>query len=86
MTNVEYTVVFSGHPKNIPGNPFDFQSPFGTVNALAASNCMEDADRFREALEEIADGASYSAAAIARAALAERDAALKRNLLAAAGR
>jgi hypothetical protein len=79
MSNVEYTVVFFGHPANINGNPFDVETPFGTVRALGVSNSMEDADRFREALKDIAAG-DPDAAGIAKAAIDERDAALTANL------
>ena len=52
----EYTVVFSGHPKNIKGNPFDVVSDFGSVVALSVGNACEREDIFREALEQIAEG------------------------------
>lgn len=56
MSDDYYTVVFFGHPKNIPGNPFDAETPFGKVTVLSLGNCVEDADNFRVALERIAEG------------------------------
>lgn len=79
MSNVFYSVVFEGHPRNIKGNPFDAQSDFGRVAVLSASNLSDDADCFREALERIAAGEG-NPAEIAQAAMDERDAALTENL------
>lgn len=72
MADDTYTVVFFGHPKNIPGNPFDFESPFGRVTALSIGNCVDDADNFRVALERIAEG-ERKPEDIAQAALDQHD-------------
>lgn len=71
-----YTVVFDGHPKNIPGNPFDAKTAFGTVVVLSVGNVCDDADCYREALQEIADRGDDRASRIAQKALDERHAAL----------
>ena len=78
--SAEYTIVFEGHPRDIPGNPFDFKSPFGAVTTVSAGNVCEDADRYREALEAIAEGSNQTAAALAQEALDERSAALAANI------
>lgn len=81
--STEYTVVFSGHPRNIKGNPFDVISDFGAVVVLSVGNVCEREDIFREALEEIADGFGKEAAA-AQAALDAADAQLVAALKASA--
>jgi hypothetical protein len=71
--NAEYTVVFFGHPKNIKGNPFDLVTDFGEVRVLSIGNACETADKFREALEKIAE--SYGReSTVAQDALDEADA------------
>jgi hypothetical protein len=84
MSDVDYTVLFHGHPRKIKENPFDLETPFGKVVVIGVSNAFEDADCFRTALEEIAEGHGKEAA-IAKAALDERDAALQANLKAGRG-
>lgn len=70
----EYTVVFYGHPRNIKGNPFDLVTDFGRVVVLSISNLADEADCFREALEEIAESDFGKSADIAQAALDAADA------------
>ena len=74
--DTEYTIVFQGHPRNIKGNPFDLVTDFGRVAVMSVGNVCEDADCFREALEEIVDRGDTRASAIAQKALDERDAAM----------
>lgn len=76
MADTDYTVVFHGHPRNIEGNPFNVESPFGKVTIISVGNAVADADRFREALEAIAEGEIGKSADIAQAALDEGDAAM----------
>ena len=56
MMATEYTVVFIGHPRDIKGNPFDVVSDFGKVCVLAVGNACDTSDKFREVLEQIAEG------------------------------
>lgn len=79
----EYTVVFLGHPRNIKGNPFDVVSEFGRVSVLSVGNACDTEEKFREALEEIAEG-SGKLADIAQAALDRADADLTEALKSAA--
>ena len=71
--NTEYTVVFFGHPGNIKGNPFDVVSDFGQVRVLSVGNACDTVDKFRDALEQIAEGFGKDANT-AQAALDEADA------------
>lgn len=73
--DVDYTVVFTGHPKNIKGNPFDLVTDFGKVMVISVGNACETVDEFREALECIAEGFGKDAS-IAQAALDKADAAI----------
>jgi hypothetical protein len=51
-----FTVVFPGKAKQFPGNPFKAETPFGPAQTIEIGDICEQADLFREALEEIASG------------------------------
>jgi hypothetical protein len=76
----EYTVVFVGHPGDIKGSPFDVVSDFGKPCVISVGNACATEDKFRAALEQIAEGYgkdAETAQAALDAADAEMVAALK---------
>ncbi|UJW87929.1 hypothetical protein [Devosia sp. SL43] len=77
-----FTIVFPGWPTKIEGNIFDVETPFGKVETIAVGDTCTQADLFREALEEIADGVMSGAAlqAVAQKALDAADAAMMAEL------
>lgn len=67
-----FTVAFEGNIRGIKTSPFNIVSEFGTPVTIGVGNSFEEADGFREALEQIAEG-SGKAADIASAALDAAD-------------
>jgi hypothetical protein len=54
------TVWFDTDPRQIKSNPFDVVSEFGKVITIGRGNSFDEADIYREALEEIADSSTDS--------------------------
>jgi hypothetical protein len=49
------TVWFDTDPKGLKCNPFDVVSEFGKVNTIGRGNSFDEADIYREALDEIVE-------------------------------
>lgn len=77
-----FTIVFPGTPKKIEGNIFDVETPFGKVETISVGDSCAQADLYREALEQIADGnmSALSLADLAQSAIDAADAATMAEL------
>ncbi len=50
-----YTVVFNGRPRDLPGNPFKIESPFGRPIAMGYGNAFDAKDEVSDVLSEITE-------------------------------
>ena len=50
-----FTVYFNRPLKDLEGNPFHIESPFGAAQTIGRGNSFDEADIYREALEEIVE-------------------------------
>lgn len=48
-----FTILFEGDIKDIKGNPFKVETPFGRPKQIATEDVMAYAERLEEALEKI---------------------------------
>lgn len=70
---MSYTVVFDGSPKNIAGNPFDVQTPWGKPISIGYGDAHEREDLLRNALEQIREDGDTHSAEVAADALDKND-------------
>ena len=73
-----FTVIFKNRLRDVPGNPFTAETPFGPVRAAGIGNAYAERDVLEEALQAIAAGGisdveEYAQDAIERAAKLAED-------------
>lgn len=67
MTDEYFTLVFKGSLRDFAGNPLRTETPFGIPFICALGNVCDEADGFRETLEEIAESGDESGVVARRA-------------------